>query len=175
MLKKIFLLAALLLSVLAAFVAPVQAGPFENANAYLGNKYNVPFKLDPAEFGPNNFVRFFHLGAEIVVEQIVGGIVVYTPADPGDPGSPMVAAVFAYGGSGYTLPDQTESSMTLCGPGHWHISDVGGVPTCVAASLVGNEGGYSLVSPEIPAVAATPPCTFQVDVPGAHEHNCAAN
>lgn len=151
---------------LAASLLPpslASADAFDNANAYLGAKYGVPdFEFDRTEFGNSNFQRVIHLGIEILVEKIVGGIVVYVPATGEQ-------KVFKDAGNGYSEPIQTEASMASCGPGHWFIQNVGGAVWCTPAHLVGASGG-SYHSHTIPAVARE--CTFEVDLPGAHEHTC---
>lgn len=154
----------------AGTMAPANAGPFEDASAYLGAKYKVPdFKFKESEFGPDswfNIVRLTHLGLEIIVEKKKGAYIVYVPATG-------ARKVFSDAGNGYSEPTQTREMWETCGPGSWFITTVGTNPEnnkwCVPAHLVGKSGGLT----EIGTIAATArKCTFDAGKDGFDVHSC---
>jgi hypothetical protein len=126
------------------------------------NGVEVPdFTFDRSEF-EGKFGAFAHLLTEAGVAALKGYKVVYNPRT-------NEVKVYKDAGNGYSEPIQTEASMASCGPGHWFIQNVGGEIWCTPAHLVGRSGG-SYLAETIPGVERS--CTWQVNVKGAHEHDC---
>lgn len=147
-------------------IAPAHAGPFENANAYYGNKYGVPdFTFTKAEFGNTNLGRLIHLGIDVLVEHFHGATVVYNPAtgevlvwgDSGAPGDDFNPDVIP---NKFCGPDAPETATRDGGYCDYATSN---------ATLAPSVGGPYLKE-TIPAVARS--CTFDAKSDDIDVHHC---
>lgn len=162
--RLITLAVAALVAITAAIIAnPAQAGPFETANAYYGNKYGVPdFTFTKSEFGNTTLGQLIHLGAEVVVEKVKGATVVYNPA---------TGEVNVWG----TIPASkgtqasTYPAYSKCFGTYGFIDSLG---ACIPGSSVGSES-----SPASTVLLSTTPgtprtCSFDAGKDGKDVHSC---